>query len=212
MQRVHGFADERREGVAVADVHVLDVELNAVEMVVAAERRETADGVRPRGGNVQHAVDRRLVEARIHHERHEPDAVRPRRRDDACIDRAPDVAHAVEDEHLRRDDRNAAGIGDEALHALVAVARVPERLERRMLRGARGHANRDHRSKRGGSSPTEPSPSADARRLRAVDPRTRPISHLDDEIADEVRDLRVVRVVDELRFVAHAGGSRRAGR
>src|SRR6478672_9983896 len=40
------------------------------------------------------------------------------------------------------------------------------------------------------------------RRLRPVEPRARPVAHLDDDVADVVRDARVVRVVDELRLVA----------
>src|SRR5258708_38666957 len=103
MHGVHRLAHKRGDGVVVADVYVLDVELDSVEMIVAAEGRELADGVRSRRGNSEYPVDGWLIEARVHDERNQLDALLSRGGDDAWVHCASDGAGGVHHEYLWRD-------------------------------------------------------------------------------------------------------------
>src|SRR5450759_2138335 len=82
----------------------------------------------------EHAMDRRLVEARVHQERHELHSVRARLVDDAVIDTSPDHSVFIEREHLWRDDRDLVRVREETLDAQFAAG-VPERFG--LLRGGR---------------------------------------------------------------------------
>ena len=80
-------------------------------------------------GSLSTRVNGRLVEPGVHHQRHELHVLLARRLDDTRVDAARDDPVAVEREHLRRDDRDLVRVREEALHALLAPNRVPERLE-----------------------------------------------------------------------------------
>jgi len=107
-------------------VHVLDVELNPVEVIVAAERDEILERALSRLGDSEHAMNRRLIEAGVHHERDELHTLFARLRYDARIDLSADDAEAVEREDLRRDDRDPVGMGEEALRAFLAADGIPK--------------------------------------------------------------------------------------
>ena len=142
MHRVHGLARKRREGVLVADVDVLNVELDSVEPVVATERGEAPHRAAARRAHREHAMNRRLAEAGVEHERHEFDALRARRLDDAPIHAATDHAKTVEREHLRGHDGDLVRVEEETLHAGLTT-RVPQRLEF-LCRGTLGQACEQH--------------------------------------------------------------------
>jgi len=74
-------------------------------------------------------MNERLIEAWVHHERNELYAILTRGRDDARVHLAGDRAEAVEREDLRGYDGDLRRMGDEALRALFAARRIPQRLE-----------------------------------------------------------------------------------
>src|SRR4051812_29917460 len=127
MQTGGGVAHEARQRGLVLDVHVLDIELDSIEMIVATERDEILQRALSRIRHGENAVNRRLIETWIHEERYELHALRARRGDDAWVDLAPNHAELVERENLRRDNGDLVGVRQETLGALLVPYRVPER-------------------------------------------------------------------------------------
>ena len=130
MQGVGNLGGERRERLPVGDVDVLEVELDAVEPVVTAQRGDVPDRAPARIGRHQHPVKDPLVEAGVHDQRDDLHLRLARLRDHARVHAAGDDAEAVHGERLRRDDGDPVGVREEALHARLGVGGIPERLGR----------------------------------------------------------------------------------
>jgi hypothetical protein len=128
MHGVDRLTSEPRERILVAHVEVLEVELDAVEPVVATERGERAERLRTRRRVGEHAMNGRLVEARVHHEWHELHALRSRGLDHARVDLSDNDPGRIHRVDLRRDNRDLVGVFQKRPDALLA-AQIPQRLE-----------------------------------------------------------------------------------
>ena len=74
-------------------------------------------------------MNRRLIEPRIHYQRHELHALCVSGCHDVRINASCDHAEAVDDKDLRRDDRDLVGVREKALCARLTADRVPQRLD-----------------------------------------------------------------------------------
>jgi hypothetical protein len=86
MQGPRSIREPCRESIPVLDVDVLDVELNAPVPVATTQLDERRDGTRPGSCIREQTTQRRLIEALVHHERHELDAARLRQLDHAPVE------------------------------------------------------------------------------------------------------------------------------
>ena len=146
MHRIGRLAHKRSERILVTDVHVLNIELNAIEMLITTERCQTANCTAPRVGHCQQAMNKRLIEARIHHEWYQFRVRCMRLRNHSRIHAASNDSVAVERKNLRAGNRNLIGMRQKTLHAFFAAGCVPQRLERARCsaRGTRfNHYERD---------------------------------------------------------------------
>jgi hypothetical protein len=143
MERIGRFLRERCKGGFVADVYVLDIELNPRELVIAAESRDASDGLQPGARGRQDVVDERLVKPRIHDQRNEFDALLPGLVDHSLIDRAANATVANEHEDLRRDDRDLVRVVQKVLRAMLARRGIPQGLDALRREADRRNRERD---------------------------------------------------------------------
>src|SRR5262245_54368472 len=95
MQRSRGIREPRGEPIAILDVDVLDIELNAPVPVALAQLDERRNRTRPRCGVGEKPSQRWLIEAFVHDEWHQLHATRFRERDHTTVELPIDDTQAV---------------------------------------------------------------------------------------------------------------------
>ncbi len=128
VERAGGFAIELCEGVPVAEVQVLEVELDPRVTVSATQLDHRLDGASAGGVVGQQRVEQVGVEPGVHDQRHDGHAVRPGQLEHPAIGLAPDHAVLVHLVGLRRDNGNVVDVPLQALEALELVHIVEQPL------------------------------------------------------------------------------------
>jgi hypothetical protein len=140
VQRRRQLAVEAGERVAVVDAQVLEVDLDAGVAVAATQLDEAVHGASARGVVRQEAVQHLLVEAGVHHQRHDGHVVLPGEPQHARVDVAPDDAILVHRVAAGRDERDLRRCCAQALPRSLGVRVVEESLDGSALHGDPAHA------------------------------------------------------------------------
>ena len=125
---LRGISVPLRETVSIADVDVLDIELNAPVVMRLAERDHRLDRSILRDRIGQESAKPRLLEPFVREKRHDLYAVFSCQVGDPLVERAPHYSKAVDDIHLRCHNRDLIDMLHEAVVAVFPVHVIEEAL------------------------------------------------------------------------------------